>query len=132
MENPRTPPQIHPKVRELVDFTMLKCASAIQRISAYKLSLAELGAIREVISTAIKTAFYRGLIAQQEDREAYLEPWSYENEPTDPYIRKPSDPERSKPVATRLWNAVKRRTNSDYANKRRRAGITELLRNRRP
>lgn len=117
MENPRTSLKVHPKIRELIDYTMLRCAVAIQRISAYKLSLAELGAIREVISVAIKTAFYRGLIAQDEKRENYLEPWNPDNDPTDPYIR-PATPVS---VRQRLRDAFKRRANRDYAAKRDRA-----------
>lgn len=121
MENPRTPAKVHTKVRDLIDFTTHSCASAIQRISAYKLSLAEMGAIREVISTTVKTAFYRGLIAQQEKLETYFEPWNPDNDPTDPYPREHPHSNDSKPVRSRLWSALVKRANRDYASKRDRS-----------
>lgn len=113
MENPGTSKAIHPKIRELITFTMLQCGLAIQRISAYKLSPAELGAIREVISVAIKTAFYRGLIAQEERHEQLLEPWDPDNETTEKYLRTRNHPEPGS-----LWDALKRRASHRYASKR--------------
>lgn len=119
MENPQRHAQVHPKIRDLIDYTAVRCAVAVARISAYKMSLAEIGALRQVISTAIKTAFYRGLIAQEEKRENYFEPWNPDNEPTDRYIRKSPG---AKPVRERLWDAIKRRAASRYASKRNRSG----------
>lgn len=127
MEDPRTSKAIHSQVRELVDLTMLRCANAIQKISAYKLSLAEMGAIRAEISVAIKTAIYRSLMLRDVEREAYFEPWSSDNEPTDPYIRRPA---RVEPQSARLWNALVNRANRRYASKRSGASPTELLRAR--
>jgi hypothetical protein len=131
MEDSRPPSKVHPKIRELIDFTMMRCVAAIQRISAYRLSLAEMGAIREVISVALKTAFMRGLIAQDEKRENYLEPWNPDNEPTDPYPRTYRPPS-AQPTNDRLWDALKRRANRSYSAKRSGASPTELLRGRRP
>lgn len=118
MENPRTSAKVHPKIRDLIDFAMFSCGNAIQRISAYKLSPAELGAIREVISTTVKTAFYRGFTAQQEKLETYFEPWNPDNDPTDPYPHDHPHSSDPKPVRKRLWAALVKRANRDYASKR--------------
>lgn len=127
MEDPRTSRKADSKVRDLLDYTLLRCAYAIQKISAYKLSLAELGALRLELLRAIKTAFYRGLIAQDDDD--FKELWSSDNEKTDPYVR---DNGKPKPAGWRLWNALKRRADATYASKRAGARPTSLLRRGRP
>ena len=127
MENPRASKEVHSQVRELVDLTMLRCAHAIQCISAYKLSLAEMGAIRAEISVAVKTAIYRSLMMQDVERLAFFEPWSDENEPTQPYVRS----DVPAPTRTRLWAALVSRANRRYASKRSGASPSQLLRNRR-
>lgn len=128
MEDSRAYTKVHPKIRTLIDYTLLRVSLAIQRMSAYKLSLAEMGVVRQVISVAIKTAFYRGLIAQEEKREQYFEPWESDNEPTDPY----RPPTVAQPPNVRLWDAVKRRADRSYSAKRSGSSPTELLRGRKP
>lgn len=129
MEDPGTSKAVHSQVRELVDLTLLRCANAVQRISAYKLSLAEMGAMRAEISVAIKTAIYRSLMMQDVEKEAFFEPWSSDNEPTDPYLHRRIP--RIEPQSARLWAAVVSRANRSYASKRSGASPTQLLRNRR-
>ena len=129
MENPRGDQEPRAQIEDLITFTTLKAAAAVRLISAYKLSLAELGAMRLIISDALKVAYYRGFVHKNEHLQKSLEDWRYEHEKTDPYIRRSSF---YQPVSAGLWNAVKRRINDRYASKRCGSEPVGVLRSSRP
>jgi len=79
----------NPKLAIILDVFTRNTAAAVRYLSGRALSLAELGTIREQCSAALKAAYLAGKLDRFNIQAAHLDPWDTDNDPTDPYIRKP-------------------------------------------
>lgn len=77
------------RLKIILEVFTRNAALAVKYVSGRALSLAELGAIREQFAAGLRAAFLRGMIAKHNKVRAAFNPWDPDNDPTNPYTRKP-------------------------------------------